>query len=178
MISDSRVQLSARLQKHFGLRREEAIKFVVNYADRGTHIHLKAAWCKGGRERKVPITTIEQAGLLNSIRLLVGNASLIPGHLKYIQHLRVFEREMNSVGLGRTHGARHMYAQKRYEQLTMEIQRRTRPSIKMFKAPANGGLKPSQMIPEDKEIDRQARQMISRELGHERLHVTSLYLGG
>ena len=63
-------------------------------------------------------------------------------------------------------GLRHAYAQTRYEKLTG------------WKAPAAGGptslaLSPS---PEQKAVDREVRLIISRELGHEREQVTSIYL--
>ena len=178
-ISDSRARYSALLQKHFGLRRAEGIKFVVKYADRGNYIRLKGSWCKGGRERDVPLVNDDQRRLLNEIKAAVGSSSLIPGHMKYVAQLRVFEKEMKCVGLGRSHGARHMYAQNRYERLTMELQcQRGRNVESGFVAPAIGGLKPAEMCTEDREIDREARQIISRELGHERLQIVSLYLGG
>lgn len=178
-ISDTRARYSALLQKHFGLRRAEAIKFIVSYADRGSYIRLKGSWCKGGRERDVPVVTDDQRRLLNEIKAVVGNSSLIPGHMKYVAQLRIFEKQMNSVGLGNTHGARHMYAQNRYEHLTMELLKQQGRSVTSgFKAPSNGGAKPADMTPEDREIDREARQILSRELGHERLQIVSLYLGG
>ena len=178
-IPDDRVRLSAELQKHFGLRREEAIKFTVSFADRGDHIKLKSSWCKGGRERTIPVFTQEQRNLLNSIKTAVGNSSLIPSHLKYVQQMRIFEKQMHAVGLGRTHGARHMYAQRRYEELTKEVQTRiTGYELGGFKCPAQGGLKPGEMLDSDKSIDREVRQIISRELGHERIQVTAQYLGG
>ena len=49
--------MSLRLQQAFGLRREEALKIQPRWADRGEHLHLKASWTKGGRERTVPIRT-------------------------------------------------------------------------------------------------------------------------
>jgi hypothetical protein len=56
--------MSLRLQRAFGLRREEALKLQPRWADRGDHLHLKASWTKGGRERTVPIRTKEQRALL------------------------------------------------------------------------------------------------------------------
>lgn len=56
-INDPHLAISLELQKAFGLRREEAIKFSPDYADRETHIHLKSTWCKGGKAREIPLRT-------------------------------------------------------------------------------------------------------------------------
>jgi len=63
------------------------------------------------------------------------------------------------------HGLRHQYAQNRYEALTG------------WKAPAAGGQSSKALTPEQREQDEQARQIISRELGHEREQITAVYLG-
>lgn len=52
-IQDDHVRMSLELQRAFGLRREEAIKFMPGFADQGDHIRLKAAWTKGGKARVV-----------------------------------------------------------------------------------------------------------------------------
>jgi len=51
-VRDAHVRMSLELQQAFGLRREEAIKFIPSFADRGDHLVLKASWTKGGREAK------------------------------------------------------------------------------------------------------------------------------
>lgn len=51
LVKDEHVRMSLRLQQAFGLRREEALKIQPRWADRGRHLHLKASWTKGGRER-------------------------------------------------------------------------------------------------------------------------------
>ncbi|AVE08143.1 integrase [Pseudomonas palleroniana] len=65
-------------------------------------------------------------------------------------------------GLKGFHELRAAYACERYEQLTG------------FAAPVNGG----HGHREDRELDRQARQQISHELGHNRIDVVSAYIGG
>jgi len=52
-LRDEYVRMSVRLQAAFGLRREEAIKFNPEYADRGDKIVLKDTWTKGGKAREV-----------------------------------------------------------------------------------------------------------------------------
>ncbi len=46
-----------------------------------------------------------------------------------------------------------------------------------WKAPAAGGPKVKVLTTEQREIDRQARLTISRELGHEREQITAVYCG-
>ena len=52
-INDPHIRLSAQLQKEFGLRREEAMKFIVSKADNGTEIQLQGSWTKGGKPRNI-----------------------------------------------------------------------------------------------------------------------------
>jgi len=63
------------------------------------------------------------------------------------------------------HGLRHAYAQQRYEELTG------------WKSPAAGGPSGSALSATERSLDRQARLVVSQELGHERLAVVKIYLG-
>ena len=63
------------------------------------------------------------------------------------------------------HGLRHQYAQARYEALTG------------WQAPAAGGPTTGTLTPAQRQIDAQARQIISHELGHERPQIVTLYVG-
>ncbi|MEW5756464.1 MAG: phage integrase N-terminal domain-containing protein [Pseudomonadota bacterium] len=164
-IRDPYVRMSLELQQAFGLRREEAIKFDPGYADRGEHLSLKASWTKGGKARDIPVRTDEQREVLNRARRLAGSGSLIPSDRNYVQQLRAYERHTANAGLSKLHGLRHAYAQRRYEELTG------------WKAPAAGGPVTKALSPGQKVVDRHARQTISRELGHEREQITSVYLG-
>ncbi|HHJ13590.1 MAG TPA: integrase [Gammaproteobacteria bacterium] len=164
-VTDAHVRMSLELQRAFGLRREEAIKFRPSYADRGDHIVLKASWTKGGRERTVPVRNARQREVLDRAHRLAGAGSLIPPDRNYAHQLRVYEGHTCRAGLSKMHGLRHAYAQERYEELTG------------WKCPAAGGPDRKALTPEQREIDRQARQTISRELGHEREQVTAVYLG-
>ncbi len=156
---------SLRLQSEFGLRRAESIKFNVLFADRIDHLHLKSSWCKGGRERNVPIRTDSQRSLLNDIRLFVGSNSLIPVNLNYVDQLRIYESATLKVGLHKLHGLRHQYAQDRYVELTGRL------------APAAGGKTSKELTSEEKLLDYEARLIISSELGHKREQITAVYLG-
>ncbi|MFO2431862.1 integrase domain-containing protein [Pseudomonas aeruginosa] len=165
LVTDAHVRMSLKLQAVFGLRREEAIKFQPSYADRGDHLALKGSWTKGGRERTVPITTPEQREVLQAAHHLAGAGSLIPAHKTYIQQRHVYDGQCKTAGLSHMHGLRHQYAQSRYETLTG------------WPAPAAGGPSVKGLSPAQRVEDSRARQTISRELGHERVQITAIYLG-
>lgn len=167
-ISNDHVKMSLRLQEAFGLRREEAMKIQPNTADRGDVLHLEASWCKGGRERSIPIRNEEQRALLNEVKNFVreqGDKSLIPKDLTYSQQLKAYEYQTEKVGLDKNHGLRHQYAQDRYLELTGR------------ECPKNGGLTSRQLSAEDRKIDYESRLQISEELGHSREAITAVYLG-
>lgn len=164
-VRDPHVRMSLELQRAFGLRREEAIKFQPNYADRGDHLQLKASWTKGGKARVIPIRTEAQRELLTRSHQLAGRGSLIPLDRDYRQQLRVYERHTANAGLTRMHGLRHAYAQERYATLTGRL------------APAVGGDAVATLSAAERQQDQQVRQQISRELGHERIQILSVYCG-
>ncbi len=106
-VKDPHVRISLELQRAFGLRREEAIKFMPGYADQGHHIRLKATWTKGGKVRQVPVLSEAQREVLVRAHQLAGTGSLIPSHLSYVQQLRIYERHTTRAGLSKLHGLRH-----------------------------------------------------------------------
>jgi len=71
---------------------------------------------------------------------------------------------MGKVGYGHSHGARHLYAQERYRELSG------------MDCPAKGGKSWKELTPVEKEISNGARETVSRELGHERKAITNAYL--
>lgn len=164
-ITDPYVKLSLKLQEAFGLRREESIKFMAEWADRGDHIVLKASWCKGGRTRKIPIRNEQQRNLLNEVKSFSSGKSLIPLNLTYVQQKNRYEDQTAKAGLCKMHGLRHAFAQLRYFELTGLL------------APAASGKTSKELTAEEKVLDRQARLIISGELGHEREQITAVYLG-
>lgn len=155
-VKDEYVRMSLELQRAFGLRREEAMKFIPRYADQGNHIRLKGSWTKGGKPRKVPVRTEGQREVLDRARGLADSGSLIPSHRSYVQHLRVYENSTLRAGLSKLHGLRHAYAQERYEELTG------------WKCPVIGESNNKSLSQEQREQDRGARLIISQELGHGR----------
>ena len=168
---DENIAQSLRLQDAFGLRREESMKFQPEYAldgqtiDNAKYIRLKDSWTKGGRPRTIPISNEKQRQeLKNAYAQAVKNGgSLIPKEKSYKAHKSNFEAVTHGLGVGQTHGLRHGYAQTRYLELMG------------FPCPAVGGFRSltSEEIAKDKEI----RMLISEELGHSRINITSVYLG-
>ncbi len=158
--------ISLRLQAAFGLRREESIKIIPSWADRGDSLILKVSWTKGGREREIPIRTLEQRQLLDEAKALAKGKSLVaPGYTTYRDYLQHFRAECARVGIHAFHGHRHFYAQERYKELTG------------WECPARGGPTSKQLTPNQKTLDRKAREVISREMGHGREAITAVYLG-
>ena len=153
-IKDDYVRMSLELQRVFGLRREEAIKFIPRFADQGDHIVLKASWTKGGKERVIPLLTTTQRDVLDRAHRLAGAGALIPSDKQYIQQLRVYERHTTQAGLSRLHGLRHAYAQQRYLDLTGWL------------SPAAGGPSCRPVESPAKTAGPRARLTISQELGH------------
>jgi hypothetical protein len=164
-IIDPYTAMSLRLQAAFGLRRGESIKIRPEWADRGDRLVLKDTWTKGGRPREIPIRSAEQRQVLDEAKAFAGRGSLIPVERSYAEQLRRFEYQCAAAGVHRIHGHRHQYAQTRYRELTG------------WAAPAAGGPRSRDLSPAQREIDREARQVISRELGHERIQVVAVDVG-
>jgi site-specific recombinase XerD len=175
-VTDPRVRVSLELQRAFGLRREESIKFQPAYADRGDRLVLKASWTKGGKSREVPINTDEKRQVLARAREVAGRGSLIAPERSYVEQLRIYERQTANAGLSKLHGLRHQYAQTRYRVLTEEMAR-VRGLASGWSAPVDGGPARSALTPTQREIDQAVRLQVSRELGHEREQITAVYLG-
>lgn len=77
------------------------------------------------------------------------------------------------MGISKCHGLRHAYAQRRYHELTREFD----PQGKGLVSPIAGG-KPIKLLnAEERLMDRIAREILSRLLGHSRLVITRIYCG-
>ncbi|HAT7823909.1 TPA: integrase [Legionella pneumophila] len=168
------IRLSLEAQYLFGLRREESMKLVISEAWRGDRLILKPSWTKGGIGRAIDITNKEQKEWLEkAIKQIPHGHSLIPKNKTYKQYLRQYQTETEKLGLKNCHGLRHAYAQKRYHDITSQLS----PDKQPFKCPIEGG-KPSKYLSQsEKAIDREAREIISRNLGHSRVSITKSYLG-
>ena len=164
-IENPRLRCSVELQKAFGLRREECLKFQPSYAIKEDRITLKASWTKGGKPRDVPITNEYQREILAKAKALAGSGSMIPKEHNYKQWLNKYTGAVSTAGLSKLHGLRHEYAQKRYRDLTG------------WDSPACGGPKSKELSESQKALDHEVRLRISQELGHEREAITAVYLG-
>jgi site-specific recombinase XerC len=164
-VADAYTAMSLRLEAAFGLRREESIKIIPAWADRGDVLRLKDTWTKGGRYRELPIATAAQRAVLDAAKALANGASLIPAHMSYRDQMNRFRAQCDKAGIHGVHGYRHQYAQTRYEALTG------------WKCPAAGGPCAKQLTPAQKACDKAARLAISAEMGHGREQITAVYLG-
>ncbi len=170
-IKNERLRLSLELQKAFGLRREECLKFQPAYAlagkpiDEASSIRLAPTWCKGGRAREIPVESDYQRDVLARVLAVAGKGSMIPPEKKYVEWLGRYEQTTRRAGLSKLHGLRHAYAQARYKELTG------------WDSPASGGPKCRSLSQEQRQIDQAARLQISQDLGHNRELITAVYLG-
>lgn len=162
---NERQQLAIQLQREFGLRREESLKFSPSYADKGNKIELKASWCKGGRAREIPVRTDKQRELLDKVHEVVKKGSLIEKDKLYVNALDSLKINTYRADIRNMHGYRHAYAQERYKELTRRD------------CPKASGLTSRELTVEQKQQDYDARRIISQELGHNREEITVQYLG-
>lgn len=160
-----RMQLAIRLQMAFGLRLEESLKFRVGIADRGNAVTLKGSWCKGGRERTIPVTHDRQRDLLDDLHRVCGTGAVIPDATSYIRFRKSFEKATLEAGITNMHKHRHWYACWRFRTLAG------------VKPPAEGGPRHDQVAPAERARLDAVRLRVSRELGHGRIDVTDAYLG-
>jgi len=164
-VADPRMRLALKLEAAFGLRREEVLKMRPALADHGNCLALRASWCKGGRYREVPLTHPRQRALLDEVKAVCGDGSLIGEGRNYHQAVKEYENQLMRAGVRNAHGFRHAYAQWRYKVLTG------------WACPAAGGRSCDRMSGEEQRRDFRVRHQISHELGHGRIDVTDTYLG-
>lgn len=164
-IPNERIRLSIELQQEFGLRKEECLKFSPSYADQSTFVRLKGSWTKGGRAREIPILTEMQQELLKRTTIVAETGSMIPEHESFANWKKRYETIVKNCGFSNLHGLRHGYAQRRYHTLTG------------WKSPFAGGPTREELSKDQKRLDTSARLQVSRELGHNRVEITNVYLG-
>lgn len=166
---DERYQLPILLQRYFGLRLEESLKFMVKFAHKGGYIALKDTWCKGGKARTIPVLKDSQRAILDRIYIFCREnhyKSMIPKELNYEQGENHFRYITAQVGIDKFHCYRHQYAQDRYKELTG------------WDCPkAENGISRKELSDYQRIKDKEARLLISKELGHERISITNVYLG-
>lgn len=169
------------LQQQFGLRFEESCKInaagALNQALTQGKVTITEG-TKGGRSRDIPITNNAQIDALKSAANAQGaDRSMIPSDKSYKEYRAECYQISKENNLGGFHGNRHAYAQSRYEALTcVSCPAKSNPSypITHFEKSASAL---NMSVSEYKQIDREARMIISQELGHSRIDVTRVYLG-
>jgi hypothetical protein len=171
--TDPMIRLSLEAQLLFGLRREESMKLVLSEAWFGDRLKIKPSWTKGGVGRTIQITNDEQRQwLLRAVQQVPSANSLIPKERSYKQHLSHYQMQTKQMGISKCHGLRHAYAQRRYHELTRQFDSNGKGLV----CPIAGG-KPTKLLNADERIlDRKAREILSRQLGHSRLAITRCYL--
>ncbi len=116
-------------------------------------------WIAANEEVKAALQLARQASPTGSRNLLARDES----YAAFLQQTVLPAREtLHKYGLKGFHELRAAYACERYKQLTGHA------------APINGG----HFHRIDRDLDRQTRQQISVELGHNRIDVVSAYIGG
>ena len=172
--TDPHIRLSLEGQALFGLRREESMKFTLSEALQDNTIKIMPSWTKGGIGRVLDITNPAQQEWLNKIaRLVQPGESLIPPERTYKQQLSRYQAQTAQMGLSKLHGLRHAYAQQRYRELTKAFDKNNRGLI----SPIEGGTLYKDMTAYEKSLDRKARQIITRQLGHSRIAIVKIYIG-
>lgn len=96
---------------------------------------------------------------------MAGAGALIPAHKNPIQPRHTYDDQCKAAGLSNMHGLPHRYAQDRCE------------ALREWKAPAAGGPSGRSLTLARGSLDVQVRQTISRVPGHQRVQITSVYLG-
>ena len=172
--TDAMIHLSLEAQSLFGLRREESMKLIISDAWIGDSLKIKPSWTKGGVGRTLQITNNEQRQWLNKARKQVAiGQSLIPSERTYKQHLSHYQSQIKQMGLSKCHGLRHAYAQRRYHELTRQFD----PNKIGLLCPIAGGKASKSLCGVEQHIDRKARAILTRELGHSRASIVKCYCG-
>lgn len=154
------------LAREFGLRVQEAAALRPVENDMGSYLSITHG-AKGGRGRAIPIDTPVQRRALEIAKAAAHpRTGLLRASGKTIhQSIAAFYRVMNKVGITRkhmgvtAHGLRHEYANSIYA------------AHAGVDAPVNGGLAP------DRQTELKARKVVTENLGHGRLSVTTAYTG-
>lgn len=172
--TDPMIRLSLEAQMLFGLRREESMKLVLREAWQDDNLKIQPSWTKGGVGRTIPITSDKQrAWLQKTCGQVASGHSLIPRDRTYKKHLSYYQVQTKQMGLSKCHGLRHAYAQRRYHEITKALD----PKHKGLLCPLAGGKSSKDLKGTEKTLDRRARLILTRELGHSRRSVVKIYCG-
>lgn len=165
---DAWVAMNLELMQQFGLRIRESVLIRPKYSDSSTTLTVEEG-TKGGRTRVVPILKQEQREVLDrAIQMSTANvrgAMVHPGkdpkqsirRIYYVCEILGITKDQLNIT---PHGLRHEYANDRYEEVS-GMPSTVRGSVGVF----------------DREKDEEARNVVTRELGHARLSITAAYTG-
>jgi|TARA_Y100001001_G_scaffold164761_1_gene198644 hypothetical protein len=164
---DARGRAITCLARELGLRSKEASLLdavsALNEAVKTGEVTIEYG-TKGGKSRRLKVSSDWQLSAMRRAADIQGSArAVIPSEEDWKSWrengLRFIRETLQQSGIRGIHDLRSAYACERYEQLTG------------FRAPVLGGNAP-------RDLDREARQKISAELGHSRIDITNAYLGG
>lgn len=165
---DEWVGMNMELMQQFGLRIRESVLIRPRLSDVGQSLTVEEG-TKGGRTRYVPIRNDKQRLVLDKAKKMAEqnqrNAMVPPGKTAK-QAIRRIYYICEKFGITRAqlnitpHGLRHEYANDRFEEVSGN------PSA------VRGGSDPIDM-----DLDYEARNVVTRELGHARLSITTAYTG-
>ena len=178
-IVNRNIAILLEIQRKLGLRFEESAKFdakkALRQALKNNQINITEG-TKGGQKRTIPITNNQQIQALKDAAEFQAGQSLIPDDQTYDEFRNIAYKETAKANIN-FHGERHHYAHQRYFELTG------------FKCPVKSNINKKSAfyyaiskikgisLTEAKSIDQNARETISKELGHHRISITNSYLG-
>jgi len=166
------------LQRAFGLRFEESTKAnakaLLKQAQKAGTVKIQDG-TKGGQSRQIPITLPTQIEALMKVTAIQGEKrSLVDSDKSYIDFSRKLYRDNQEE---RFHDNRHAYAQDRYTEIA-GADCPLRAEISHGKAHFEYlSIELGISIKEARIKDKEARKIISQELGHLRQDITNHYLG-
>ncbi|MBF6649764.1 integrase domain-containing protein [Methylobacter sp. BlB1] len=174
---DERIGVLLTLQRTLGLRFRESVlldaRKALCQAAKDSYV-IVISGTKGGRRREIPVSG-EALKALEAATGIQHGRSLVPDDMSYVDFRSECYALAQKHGFN-FHAERHHYAQQRYQALTG------------VPAPVTTGVPRRDWLEFMAEflqvevsaaeaIDREARQTLSRELGHNRLEVTNVYIG-
>lgn len=175
---DDRICVLLNLQRNLGLRFKESALLNARQAFRQARKNgfiTVADGTKGGKVRQVPVSLEALKALEQAAAIQGDDRSITPGDQLYQDFREECYQTAKQHGF-HFHSERHYYAQKRYRELSgIPAPISTVVARKNWLPFAAEHLNVD--ITAAESIDQSARLTISRELGHERLEVTSVYIG-
>jgi hypothetical protein len=174
---DERLGVLLTLQRTLGLRFRESVlldaRRALRQAVREGQV-TAISGTKGGRRREIPVSGEALKALERAADVQYGR-SLVPDNMTYVDFRSECYVLAQKHGFN-FHAERHHYAQQRYQALTGV------PAPVTTGVPRRDWLEfMAEFLQADvsaaKAIDREARLTLSKELGHNRLEVVSVYIG-